>query len=103
MFWNYFALNTELFDRVNLGAKILTQDDSNRMIANSHELLTEIVKTYDDLLDAIDQSLDKTMHVVQCQHHVAEQKAILVAQHQGNHFAKEFQAIKELRRKDQNK
>lgn len=103
LFWNYFALNTELFDRVNLGAKILTQDDSNRMIANSHELLTEIVKTYDDLLDAIDQSLDKTMHVVQCQHHVAEQKAILAAQHQGNHFAKEFQAIKELRRKDQNK
>lgn len=103
LFWSYFALNTELFDRVNLGAKILIQDDSKQMIANSHELLTEIVKTYDDLLDTIDQSLDKTMHIVQCRHHAAERKEILAAQYRGNHFAKEFQAIKELRGKDQNK
>lgn len=103
LFWNHFALNAELFDRVNLGAKILTQNDSHRMIENSRELLTEIVKTYDDLLDAIDQSLNRATHIAQCQRHVAEQKAILTAQHRGNHFAKEFQAIKELRGEDQNK
>ena len=103
LFWNHFVLNTELFDRVNLGAKILTQNDSHQMIENSCELLTEIVKTYDDLLDTIDQSLNRATHITQCQRHVAEQKAILTAQHRGNHFAKEFQAIKELRGKDQNK
>ena len=103
LFWNHFVLNTELFDRVNLGTKILTQNDSHQMIENSCELLTEIVKTYDDLLDTIDQSLNRATHIAQCQRHVAEQKAILTAQHRGNHFAKEFQAIKELRGKDQNK
>lgn len=103
LFWSHFALNTELFDRVDLGAKILIRDDSKQMIANSHELLTEIVNTYDDLLDAINQSLDKTMHVVQCQHYATEQKEILAAQHRGNHFAKEFRVIKELRGEDQNK
>lgn len=103
LFWNHFALNAELFDRVNLGAKILTQNDSHQMIENSRELLTEIVKTYDDLLDAIDQSLNRATHIAQCQRHVAEQKAILTAQHRGNHFAKEFQVIKELRGEDQNK